>query len=725
MGSRYWFATAVITSLIAILTACGSTHRASSGPVPATIALSPPTASLEMGQTQQLTANAQNFNRQVITVPVTYNSSNTAVVTISNAGLICAGTWDSLISPVRCTPGPGGIAQVTASSGGVISPPSTIYVHSHIDSLSITPVLPLPSPNCTLNSSTVGFSQAETVTYQATALSMGTDITPTVGPFSWLATDGTVAKVTNPAVPNQGPVPTQTQVTAVAPGRTQIFVSAGGVTSNSVDFVTCPVQSITLGLPGGSGNVVNFAKSGSQEITATVTDLAGVILTKLPSLTWSSSNPVIASAVANGEIGGTITAHLSGGATIIASCTPPNCNPGFVPPLPVYPNTAISVTVAPGSTPATTSAYAATTQCANQFGCTSSAVQIAVPANTVGNSATLPNTPNSFVFDFQGRTGYLGSEHGLMVFNPGNLGGTTNPIAVHSNVTGKVLAVSHKGDKVIVSDTTSNPNQVFIFDTTNTGTATSFLISGATAAAFSPDDLKAYIAAGSNLFVYSTLQPLQSIGLAGPATDVTFLPEGAFAEVAGGANSGAAVTNIATCTNTNSVGPSVNTNGVPVSIQALVDGTRLLALDPPGIDVITTGTITFPGPMVMPCPPTIAAGSSTFVNLGQGQFTPLRFLVSSDSTKAYVLAANFGAVLVYDIAAGTSSAIPLSGNATTRGGDLTPDGSLLYVAGSDGKLHVINTAEKADLQTVSFPPNFNFCNNFSSVCQPDLVVVQP
>jgi Bacterial Ig-like domain (group 2) len=724
MGSRQWYATALITSLVAILTACGSTHSASTGPVPATIALSPTTASLEMGETLQLTASSQNFSRQVITVPITYNSSNTAVVTISNAGLICAGTWDSLVAPVRCTPGPGGVAQVTASTGGVISPPSTVYVHSHIDGLTIAPVMPLPTPNCTLNG-TIGFSQSETVTYQATALSMGQDITPTVGPFSWSATNGTVAKVTTPPVPNQGPVPTQTQVTAVAPGRTQIFVSAGGVTSNSVDFITCPVQSITLGLPGGSGNVVNFAKSGTQEITATVTDLAGVTLAKLPSLTWSSSAPLIASAVANGDIGGTISGHLSGGATIIASCTPPSCNPGFVPPLPVYPNTAISVTIAPSATPATTNVYAATTGCANNFGCTSSVVQIAVPANTVGNSATLPNTPNSFVFDFQGKTAYLGSEHGLMVLNPANLGSSTNPITVHGDVTGKVLAISHKGDKVIVSDTSSNPNQVFVFDTTTTGTTTSFLISGATAAAFSPDDLKAYIVAGSNLFVYSSQQALQSISLTGPATDVTFLPEGAFAEVAGGANSGAAVTNVTTCTNTNAVGASVNTNGVPVSIQALVDGTRLIVLDPPGVDVITAGTITFPPPMTSPCPPTIAAGTSTFVNLGEGQFTPLRFLVASDSTKAYVLAANFGAVLVYDIAAGTSSAIALSGNAATRGGDLAPDGSLLYVAGSDGKLHVINTAEQADLQTVSFPSTFNFCNNFSSVCQPDLVVVQP
>ena len=714
---------AIILSLIMGLAGCGSTHTSTSGPVATTISLSPSSVSLEMGQTQQLTTTSQNFNKQTITVPITYNSSNTAVLTVSNGGLVCAGSWDSLVVPVRCTPGPAGVVLVTASSGGVTSPSSTIYVHSHIDNISIAPVLPLPVPNCNpVNSSTVGLSQNQIVTYQATAFSQGNDITATVGPFTWAQGATSVVKLNTTA---SGLLTNQVQATAVAPGLTQAFASAGGVTSSSVDFVTCPVQSITLGIQGGSGNTINFSAAGSQQITATVIDSAGTTLTTLPSLTWSSSEPLVASAAANGNIGGNATGHSAGGATIIASCTPPSCNGGFVPSLPIYPNTAISVTVARSGAAPTTNAYAASTKCLSKFGCTSTIVAIAVPGNTIGNSATLPNTPNSFVFDRQGKAGYLGSDHGLMVFLPSSLGSSNNPITVHSTVTGKVLAVSPDGNRVVVSDTSSTPNQVFIFDTTSTGGIVNLLISGAMAAAFSPDNLKAYIAAGSNLYVYSALEPLQKINLGASAADVTFLPEGAFAEVAGGANAGAAVTNVATCTNANPPGPSVMTNGPPVSIRALVDGSHLLALDPPGIDVITAGTITFPVNPNPPCPPSITSATSSFVNLGQGQFTPLKFLVANDGSKAYVIANNFGAVMVYDVAAGTSSAISLTGNVTALDGDLTLDGKLLYVGASDGTVHAIDTQAAGDIQTISFPPNFNFCNNVSFTCTPDLLAVQP
>ncbi len=68
---------------------------------------------------------------------------------------------------------------------------------------------------------------------------------------------------------------------------------------------------------------------------------------------------------------------------------------------------------------------------------------------------------------------------------------------------------------MIVSDTKSTPNAVFVFNTTN-NTSTTLSIVGATAADFSPDNLKAYIAAGSTLYVFSTLTPLKTIPLGGP-----------------------------------------------------------------------------------------------------------------------------------------------------------------------------------------------------------------
>lgn len=720
------YSLACILLFISGLAGCGSTRSTSSAGGPATISLTPASASLEMGQTQQLTATAQDSAKHNVTVIFTYSSSNTAALTISNGGLACAGSWDSLVLPVRCTPGPAGVVTVTASSGGVVSPPVTFYVHSHIDNISIAPIQPLPVNNCNpANSRTVGISQNQTVNYEATAFSQGNDITANVGPFVWAPANAIIVKTDTAAT---GLLTNQMQATALAPGLTQIAASAGGVTSSAVDFLTCPVQSIVLGISGGTGNTISFAKAGTATISATVTDSAlptPAVLTNLTSLTWSSSDPLVASAAADGNIGGTVSGQGAGGATIIASCSPPSCNSGIVPAQSIYPNTSISVTVAPTGTPATTSAYAATTQCVDNFGCTSSVVQIAVPGNTVGKSGTLPNTPNSFVFDHQGKNAYLGSKNGLMVFVASNLGGSSNPITVHGNVTGKVLAVSHNGNKVIVSDTNSNPNQVFIFDTTaTTGAVVNLLISGATAAAFSPDDMKTFIVAGNNLYVYSTLEPLQTIGLGAPAKDAAFLPQGGFAEVAGGANSGLAITNLATtCPSTSSVGTSVNTNGTPTAVRALIDGTHVLALDPPNIDVLTIA----PPSGNPPCPP-LTTGMISSSNLGQGQFTPLKFLVSSDGSKAYVLAQNFGTVLVYDVVGGTSSAIPLNGNTVVQDADLTLDGTLLYVAAKDGNVHAINTVGTGagvDVQTITFGPNFNFCNNVTYTCTPDLLAVQP
>ena len=118
MGRSVFFAFGIILSLILIaaLPGCGGSSSKPVGfPVPASILLSPAsTASIDLGGTQSFTATAQNNNKQTITTPISFQSSNTAVLTIASNGLACAGTWDSLSAPQVCTPGQVGNAQVTA-----------------------------------------------------------------------------------------------------------------------------------------------------------------------------------------------------------------------------------------------------------------------------------------------------------------------------------------------------------------------------------------------------------------------------------------------------------------------------------------------------------------------------------------------------------------------------------------------------------------------------------
>jgi hypothetical protein len=739
----------IMSGLIAALTGCSSSSptNATSFPSPAKIILSPATeVSLDVGNAAQtFTATPQNNKGTTITTPVSFLSSNTSVLTIATNGRVCAGTWNSLTSPQICTPGPVGVAEITATSHGISSPPTTVYVHQHIDNISISliPGQTLPAGPC--------FSKGQVVNYQATALSRGLDITASVGPFNWQqVTPGVAAlKIASVSAPVTGLVPGQLQATANTPGVSSLFASVSNVNSQTFDFTTCPVQSITLAVTGSTSNAINVTSGSSKTVTATVIDVAGNTITGVP-LTWSSSQ----SATVGASTAGDVTTSKAGGASVIASCTPPTCNIGVQPPLPIYPESGVDVVVAPSTStttaPATTiyvssTGVSASGNCATTSGCFSTLVPITAPANTVGAAVNLPATPNSLVFDrLTAGTAYLGTDfgflgtRGLMVVTAGS----PPTVAEFKGVTGKVLTVSPDGKTVILSDTKSSPNEVYVFDTA-TKTSITLPITGATAADYSPDSLKAYIVAGNTLYVYSTLETLKTIPLGGPATRVSFLPEGGFAYVAGGAAS--SITAWKTCTDAQETGQTVTTPSTPTFIKALskslnVGGVTyegsLLAVDSPGIDLFGANT-SVPVPATGSCPLdltnstlNITNGSSAFFNLGQGSFVPTQLVVSQDGTRAYILASNLGSVMVFNVINQTSSAIPLSGDAIPIQASLTAEGTRLYIAAGDGQVHVLDTQNSSDIQQISFPADATnlqggLCVGTTFTCNPDLIAVKP
>jgi hypothetical protein len=702
-----WFFVLILIAGLVGLGGCGSSSG--SGPVqpPAAVTISPSTnASMDIGSTLIFSATAHGSGGSAVGSPITFQSSNTAVLTISSGGIACAGSWNSLTNPITCTPGPAGVAEVTAVSEGVSSPPVTVNVHEHVDNITITPVQGLAVP-C--------LSEKQIISYKATAYSRSQDITSTVGPLTWTQENATVVTLQS-GLPEQNI--NEVEATAGEPGLTTITATAAGVSSPPYNFETCAVQSITLQIDGESGTSLTLPKGTGKTIVPTVVDSAGTTITGAK-LTYTSSDP----AAVTTSTTGSISTPLVGGADITVSCTPPNCNVGFTPTLPIYANAAVAVRVTPTTTTGgqPTNAYATTTGCAGNFGCTTFLYTITVPANVLGQGVQLPETPNSFVFSRDGTKAYLGSDNGLMIMDPTKSPPTVSTI---STATGKVLAVSPDGNLVILSDTSLNPNEVFIFNDANTTSApVNLLISGATAAAFSRDGLKAYILAGSSLYVYSPQSALKTVALTSPATDVSFLPVGAFAYLAGGAPT--AVTVRTTCTDElavdgNNTPQILPTRGAPLAIRPLLDGNRVLVLDPPGIDIITATTAP------VGCSPTVSDPLPLpFVDFGQGNFAPLEFLTSSDGTRAYVIASDFVSVLQYDVFGGISSSIPLTGNATTVGGDITLDGTSLYVGGSDREVHVVSTVSGGDVQEVSLPANSFFCTNVPLPCSPDLIRVQP
>jgi hypothetical protein len=571
-----------------------------------------------------------------------------------------------------------------------------VYVHEHVDNIVIGPVSP-PAPACV--------SKNDTLDLKAAAFSRGNDITSSVGTFSWSILDSNVATISTTA---SGLLPGQIEATAKTPGRTTLFARISNVTSSPLTFETCLVKSITLQVNGAPPADTSFsmATGGSKTITATVTDSANTEISGVP-LTWSSSETAVAT-VSDGTVSGV----KPGGASIIGSCTPPTCNIGVQPPVPVYPDKAIAAIIT-GTRPSTT-VLVSTTDCGTNDDCVTRVLPITTQGNTVGDSVDLPITPNSLLFGpsskaFMGTNSSLLGSKGLTVLE---IGGTLTHVPA---VAGKVLAVSPNGNKVVIANTTDSPNQVFIFDTTNNSNV-ALPITGASAAAFSPDNFKAYIVAGNTVYIYSALTPLQSVSLGAAASDLTFLASGAFAYFARGSSATEAAVR-STCNNS----PAGTVNTSAPFIQSIPDGTQLLALNVPNMQVIRPSVAS---PDV--CPPTVDNSQIDTINLGAGSFNPQQLLVSTDESKAYIVAADLSSVLVFDIRNQTTSAIALAGGALPVQATLTSDGGLLYVAANDGLVHVLDTLTGLDVQQIDFPQGL--CSSASGdntfTCKPNLVAAR-
>jgi len=707
------------------LASCGSssaTNVVQGNVVPTSVSLTNSSAvgsnvSLEVGKTLAFTATARGASNNTLTETFSFLSSNPTVITIASNGTACAGTWDSLTSPQVCIPGTVGTAQLTATAAGVSSPPVTVYVHQRITNITVSKAAsqtPTLSTTCLSKGAPSG---PESWLYQATAMSGSTDITPSVGPFAWQQVNPTGGSsiVTLTATPPTTTVLNQEIVTASVPGQGMIFASASGFSSPAVQVQTCPIETISISAANNPSTSLLVNTSTSTTINATVTDTLGMTLTGVP-LTWNSSNPIVATASGSntstvfGSVG-TVSAVAAGSASVIASCTPPTCNAGFKPSLPTYPQSAISFDVHGTAAPASPTAYATTTACTTanptKATCTTGIVPITKSSTgpfTAGTPVALPASPNSILFQANGTNAYLGvdksnfGQNGAIVF-------TGSAASQFTTAFGKVLAISPDASTVIFSDTTDTPNQVFICSncSTSSRTITSLLITGATAAAFSPDSLKGYIVAGSNLYIYSKVDALKTIPLGAPtnaANDAAFLGEGGFGYLAGGASS--SITVRRTCDNAVLPAATLNTSATPTMIRALPNATTLLALEPPDADLITVTGLTADG-----CSGTITDTVSS-VNLGQGTFVPTQLIISADGSTAYILgetatSAPLASIILFSITNQTTSAISLNGSAIPLSASLSPAGNLLFVGADDGTVHVIDTATQSDLQQVTFP----------------------
>lgn len=673
--------TAVSLGIILTLASlgCGKYSSSSSGPPTVTVSLSPsPTASMNLGSTLQFSATV-TVNKTVLTTPITFISKSPGVVSFSPSGLACAGSWDK--SFIVCSPGPPGVVNVLANGYGTASSVTKVYVHPQVTSIQAVAVNP-PSPGC--------ISQNQTENFQATVLSGNTDITPFVGPLNWAVMDATVAKTSTTAAGLQAG---QVQLTANQPGLTQVFASTSQVNGQPASFETCPVQALSVTANTTGTDSLSLQSGSSTQLTAAAVDTQGVAIS-LSGLTWISSQPGVATAKSGG-----VTAVSPGGAAVFPVCSPPNCNVHMSA---IYSADVVSTKVT-GTVPAQT-VYVTSTGCAGDANCKASLVPINTQTNATGTAIALPNPPSSFLIDSTGTNAYFETAFGLKLLA---LGAGTFQSA--NSIGGKLLAVSPDGSQVIVSNTTSNPNVVYVI---NKGNAAPLLLSGVTAAVFSPDSTTAYLFAGSTMWVYSSTQPVQKITLAGPATEAAFLTTGAFGFVG---STPSTVSLFDGCDNAAPASPNtsaVSTISAPALLSALPDGKTIIAVNSTGFDSIAVST------SAAGCPPPVTAAAA-FHDFGQGAFTPVQALVSSDGTRLYVIS-NLG-VLVYDFTSASPNIIPLNPSATPLAAALTLSGNDLYVGASDGTVHHLDTVGLRDVGQIAV----TLCSNTSLSCPPNVVALRP
>jgi len=332
---------------------------------------------------------------------------------------------------------------------------------------------------------------------------------------------------------------------------------------------------------------------------------------------------------------------------------------------------------------------------------------------------------------------------------------------------GKVLTISNDGKLVVVSDTVSTPSQVYIYSASGGGANLILSVSGetATAAAFSPDQLKLFILTNlGNLYVYSTVDALTSVPIATSATDVKFSADGSFAYVAGTPGT-TSVSGFAACdTPTTNVLSGVTTAAVPLALypsptlQLDSQGNWtevVLALDPPNIDTfgVNVTQSLLPDGQFVCIPPTVALDThfpQKSSNLGQGSFTPIYAQLVADGTELIVVAQGIPAVLLFNVAGGTTTSIPLAGGSLPQppsqpgqfSAAASTDGSQVYVAACDqfkgttcaaGSVHIVNTTGEGDFQQVPYVNvndnnNPNMCNTqggTAPLCLPNLIAIRP
>ena len=241
--------------------------------VPVTsVTVTPPSANLLVGRTVTLTGTPRDARGGTLSDrPVSWRSSNDAVATVSQSGVVTA------VGP--------GSAVVFAT------------VEGQTDQASIT-VSPVPVASVAVSPSTGSILVGQTTSFTATVRDAdGREVGDRE--VTWSTSDPRIALVSSNGV-----------VTGVGAGTATITATSEGKSgSASITVAPVPVASVTVSPASNSATV-----GSTVQLSATVQDANGTTVADRP-VSWTSSDPLVASVSSDGLV----TALKAGTTTITAT----------------------------------------------------------------------------------------------------------------------------------------------------------------------------------------------------------------------------------------------------------------------------------------------------------------------------------------------------------------------------------------------------------------------
>ena len=324
------------------ITGCGSSTPVFSPKALRSVSITPSNTSIAVNATEQLTAMGDYSDGSTanLTTSVTWDSSNTAVATVSSAGL------------------------ATGVGAGTTTIKATADGFTDMVTLAVT-AAPLTVTSIAASPATASITSGATQQFTANATYSNNTTGALTSGVTWTSSNTAVATVSSAGL-----------ATGVAAGTTTIKATANGFTATATLTVTAVALTVTaISVSPATSSIISGA---TQQFAATATYSNSVTSALTSGVTWTSSNPAVATVSSTGlatavAAGTTIINALADGFTSSATLTVTVAAPTV---------TAISVS------PATSSIISGSTQ---QFAATAAYSNSTTGALTSGVTWTSSN----------------------------------------------------------------------------------------------------------------------------------------------------------------------------------------------------------------------------------------------------------------------------------------------------------------------------------------------